>query len=189
MSATAGFPAPRHGVSAACADAGMRCHAVPMDPLDTVRRYAEAWQANDIDAVLASYHDDFVLHYFGEMLLLAITSAGMPHRGADGGDDPDAPPARRDQGRARRRPFTAIVAREGVGDPVQIFVRRLVLLGVRAASLQILAVRRRPAPDRPPVRTPHDSGVKWPPDSSTPSPPLADNNGDNAQAKRPGTPA
>ena len=33
-----------------------------MDPIDTVRRYAEAWQANDIAAVFDLYHDDFVLH-------------------------------------------------------------------------------------------------------------------------------
>ena len=43
----------------------MRCHAVLMDPIDTVRRYAEAWQANDIAAVFDLYHDEFVLHYFG----------------------------------------------------------------------------------------------------------------------------
>ena len=36
-----------------------------MDPIDTVRRYAEAWRANDIAAVIGLYHDDFVLHYFG----------------------------------------------------------------------------------------------------------------------------
>ena len=37
-----------------------------MDPIDTVRRYAEAWRANDIAAVFDLYHDDFVLHYFGD---------------------------------------------------------------------------------------------------------------------------
>lgn len=37
-----------------------------MDPYDTVRRYADAWAANDLEAVLGSYSDDFVLHYFGE---------------------------------------------------------------------------------------------------------------------------
>ena len=36
-----------------------------MDPIDIVRRYAEAWRANDITAVFDLYHDDFVLHYFG----------------------------------------------------------------------------------------------------------------------------
>ena len=30
--------------------------------------------------------------------------------------------------------------------------------------------------------------MKWPPDSSTPIPPLADNNGDTVQVERPGTP-
>ena len=37
-----------------------------MDPVDTVRRYAEAWKANDIAAVFDLYHDEFVLHYFGD---------------------------------------------------------------------------------------------------------------------------
>ena len=37
-----------------------------MDPYDTVRRYADAWAANDVATVLDSYADDFVLHYFGE---------------------------------------------------------------------------------------------------------------------------
>ena len=36
------------------------------DPYDTVRRYADAWAANDLEAVLGAYADDFVLHYFGE---------------------------------------------------------------------------------------------------------------------------
>ena len=40
--------------------------AVPMEPIDTVRRYAEAWRANDLNTVFDLYHDDFVLHYFGE---------------------------------------------------------------------------------------------------------------------------
>ncbi|MDQ3738232.1 MAG: nuclear transport factor 2 family protein [Actinomycetota bacterium] len=36
-----------------------------MEPYDTVRRYAELWAANDITGLLAAYHEDFVLHYFG----------------------------------------------------------------------------------------------------------------------------
>lgn len=36
-----------------------------MPPIDTVRRYAEAWAANDLSTVVELYHDDFVLHYFG----------------------------------------------------------------------------------------------------------------------------
>lgn len=36
-----------------------------MEPIEIVRRYAEAWQANDLTTVLAMYHDEFLLHYFG----------------------------------------------------------------------------------------------------------------------------
>jgi hypothetical protein len=31
-----------------------------------LRRYAEAWVAGDLAAVIDAYHDDFVLHYFGD---------------------------------------------------------------------------------------------------------------------------
>ncbi|MFM9828529.1 MAG: nuclear transport factor 2 family protein [Sphingomonas sp.] len=27
--------------------------------------YATAWQAGDLGAIMAAYHDDFILHYFG----------------------------------------------------------------------------------------------------------------------------
>jgi hypothetical protein len=30
-----------------------------------VKRYAEAWVANDLRAIIESYHDDVVFHYFG----------------------------------------------------------------------------------------------------------------------------
>ena len=30
-----------------------------------VRRYADAWARSDLAAVVASYHDDIVFHYFG----------------------------------------------------------------------------------------------------------------------------
>jgi hypothetical protein len=33
---------------------------------DVLRRYADAWTAGDLATVLDLYHDDFVLHYFGE---------------------------------------------------------------------------------------------------------------------------
>ncbi len=113
----------------------MRCHAVPMDPLDTVRRYAEAWQANDIDAVLASYHDDFVLHYFGESALagdhigrdaaiaVLMEATSRSQRQLDAIEDV--------LGGDR---FAAIVAREGVGDPVTL-VRRLFVYTVRDGKL------------------------------------------------------
>ena len=31
-----------------------------------LRAYAAAWMASDLDKVLAAYHDDIELHYFGE---------------------------------------------------------------------------------------------------------------------------
>lgn len=31
--------------------------------------YAQAWQAGDLAAIMAAYHDDFVLHYFGDNVL------------------------------------------------------------------------------------------------------------------------
>src|SRR5262245_35999518 len=32
---------------------------------DVVQRYAEAWSRGDLAAIVASYHADFTLHYFG----------------------------------------------------------------------------------------------------------------------------
>jgi hypothetical protein len=32
---------------------------------EVLRRYARAWEAGDLAAVLGSYHDEFTLHYFG----------------------------------------------------------------------------------------------------------------------------
>lgn len=42
---------------------------------DAVARYAAAWLASDRQAVAASYHDDFTLHYFGRNPLTGV------HRG------------------------------------------------------------------------------------------------------------
>jgi len=40
--------------------------AVPDERIDTiVRRYADAWAANDLPAIVDSYHDEVVFHYFG----------------------------------------------------------------------------------------------------------------------------
>ncbi len=33
---------------------------------ETLRAYADAWLAADLEQVLGSYHDDIVLHYMGE---------------------------------------------------------------------------------------------------------------------------
>ena len=38
----------------------------------TVSRYAAAWLAGDRAAMLASYHDDFTLHYFGRNPLAGV---------------------------------------------------------------------------------------------------------------------
>ena len=32
----------------------------------TLQGYREAWAAGDLERIVAAYHDDFVLHYFGE---------------------------------------------------------------------------------------------------------------------------
>ena len=106
-----------------------------MDPIDTVRRYAEAWKANDLDTLFGLYHDEFVLHYFGESPLagdhvgkeaaiqVLIEATRRSGRQLDdiedvlGGDT-----------------FAAIVAREGVGDPLRV-VRRLFVYRVRDGKL------------------------------------------------------
>jgi ketosteroid isomerase-like protein len=40
--------------------------AGPEETGNTLRSYAEAWQAADLERVLGAYHDDIVLHYMGE---------------------------------------------------------------------------------------------------------------------------
>jgi ketosteroid isomerase-like protein len=110
-----------------------------MEPIDVVRLYAEAWQANDIAAVFDLYHDDFVLHYFGasplagdhvgkeaaiEVLVQATERSG---RRLDAIEDVLAGST-----------FAAIVAREGVrcldgeGDRM---IRRVFLYKVRDGYL------------------------------------------------------
>ena len=42
---------------------------------EVVKRYADAWVANDVRAVVDSYHDDVVFHYFGASPLAGV------HRG------------------------------------------------------------------------------------------------------------
>ena len=106
-----------------------------MDPVDTVRHYAEAWKANDIAAVFALYHDDFTLHYFGRSPLagdhvgkeaaIAVLVRATERSGRQldaiedvlGGDT-----------------YAAIVAREGVGEPLTV-VRRVFLYRVEDAKL------------------------------------------------------
>ena len=111
------------------------CHADPMDPVDTVRRYAEAWKANDIATVLAMYHEDFVLHYFGE----------SPLAGDHVGRDAAIATLMEATTRSRRQldaiedvlggdTYAAIIAREGVGEPLRV-VRRVFLYTVRDSKL------------------------------------------------------
>ena len=38
----------------------------PDEIATTLHAYAEAWLAADLDKILASYHDDVVLHYMGD---------------------------------------------------------------------------------------------------------------------------
>ena len=45
--------------------------------LAAVRRYVDAWLAGDFPAMLATYHEDFVLHWFGDNPL-AGTKRGKP---------------------------------------------------------------------------------------------------------------
>ena len=107
-----------------------------MDPIDTVRRYAEAWRANDIAAVFDLYHDDFVLHYLGQSPLagdhvgkeaaisVLVEATQRSGRQLDEIEDVLGGSA-----------FAAIIAREGVGrDPTRI-VRRLFLYTVRDDKL------------------------------------------------------
>lgn len=35
------------------------------DVVSAIERYALAWEAGDIPAIIGCYHDDFTLHYFG----------------------------------------------------------------------------------------------------------------------------
>jgi len=107
-----------------------------MQPIDVVRRYAEAWQANDIAAVFDLYHDDFVLHYFGtsplagdhvgkqaaiEVLVEATQRSG---RQLDAVEDV-----------LGGSTFAALVVREGVGPGSQHVIRRVFLYTVRDDKL------------------------------------------------------
>ena len=41
---------------------------------ETLRAYADAWLAGDLEEVLGAYHDDIVLHYMGESPLAGTHS-------------------------------------------------------------------------------------------------------------------
>ena len=48
--------------------------AGPEETGNTLRSYAEAWLAADLERVLGAYHDDIVLHYMGESPLAGTHS-------------------------------------------------------------------------------------------------------------------
>ena len=107
------------------------------DPYDTVRRYADAWAANDVATVLDSYADDFVLHYFGESALAGdhvgreAATAVLIEATARSGRQLDAI----EDVLAGER-FAAIVAREGVGHGLApTVVRRVFLYRVEGGKL------------------------------------------------------
>ena len=108
-----------------------------MDPYDTVRRYADAWAANDITAVFDAYHDDFVLHYFGHSPL-----AG-DHVGKEAAISVLVEATRRSERQLDAiedvlsgDTFGAIIAREGVGSPDDLqVIRRVFLYQVRDGKL------------------------------------------------------
>ncbi len=107
-----------------------------MDAIDTVRRYAEAWKANDLDAVFGLYHDDFVLHYFGENPL-----AGE-HVGKDAAIRVLVEATRRSGRQLDEiedvlggRRFAAIIARELLGSTEPRVVRRVFVYTVRDGQL------------------------------------------------------
>ena len=46
----------------------------PKETGETLRAYADAWLAADVENVLGAYHDDIVLHYMGESPLAGTHS-------------------------------------------------------------------------------------------------------------------
>ena len=109
--------------------------AVPMEPIDTVRRYAEAWRANDLNTVFDLYHDDFVLHYFGESPL-----AGE-HVGKEAAISVLVEATQRSGRRARRRVRSSVRWDHGTASH-----RRLFVYAWAITRLAVLARRRGPAP-------------------------------------------
>ena len=120
-----------------------------MDPIDTVRRYAEAWKANDITAVFDLYHDDFVLHYFGDSPL-----AG-DHVGKEAAIEVLVEATQR-SGRQLDEiedvlggsTFAAIIAREGVGHDPDESSDGCSCTPYGRKARRVLALRRGPAVHR-----------------------------------------
>jgi len=108
-----------------------------MDLYETVRRYADAWAADDLARVLDAYHDDFVLHYFGDSPLAgdhvgkAAAIEALVEATARSGRQLDEI-----EDVLTGATFGAIIAREGVGhgDDRRV-VRRVFVYRVRDGKL------------------------------------------------------
>lgn len=101
-----------------------------------LRAYAAAWAESDLEAVLAAYHDDFALHYFGE----------SPLAGTHVGKDAAVGALAQASLRAGRTlisvedvlvgdAFGALLAVEDLGDPPRR-VRRILLYRVAEGKLR-----------------------------------------------------
>jgi hypothetical protein len=103
---------------------------------ETLRAYAEAWLAADVEKVLGAYHDEIVLHYMGE----------SPLAGTHSGKEAVFTILGQASYRASRKlidiedvlvgdEFGALVAVEDLGDPPQR-VRRVLLYRVEDSKLR-----------------------------------------------------
>jgi len=103
---------------------------------ETLRSYADAWLAGDLEQVLGAYHDDIVLHYMGESPLAGTHSGKEAVFGVLG----------QASFRASRKlvevedvlvgeNFGALLAIEDLGDPPRR-VRRVLLYRVEDGKLR-----------------------------------------------------
>lgn len=103
---------------------------------ETLRAYADAWLAADVEKVLGAYHDDIVLHYMGE----------SPLAGTHSGKEAVFTVLGQASFRASRKlidvedvlvgdKFGALVAVEDLGDPPKR-VRRVLLYRVEDSKLR-----------------------------------------------------
>ena len=110
--------------------------AGPEETGDTLRSYAEAWLAADLERVLGAYHDDIVIHYMGE----------SPLAGSYTGKDAVFAVLGQASYRASRKliavedvlvgeNFGALLALEDLGEPARR-VRRVLLYRVEEGKLR-----------------------------------------------------
>jgi hypothetical protein len=108
----------------------------PKETGETLRAYADAWLAADVENVLGAYHDDIVLHYMGE----------SPLAGTHSGKEAVFTILGQASYRASRKlidvedvlvgdEFGALVAVEDLGDPPKR-VRRVLLYRVEDSKLR-----------------------------------------------------